>query len=126
MSVEVVSYGQKNGRFQPGAVDAALFAFDVRHLPNPHWDRTLQAFDGRHPAVQKWLREKPDVPAFIEQVLAIVEPAIRKAQSKMNFTIAFGCTGGKHRSVYIAEQVYAELLMNPNIRAHVCVSHREV
>ncbi len=100
--VALVSFGYHFGI----PADADL-VFDVRFLPNPHFVPRLRRYSGRHPRVARYLRSFPQTGEFlrrIEGLLAYLIPHyIREGKSYL--TIAFGCTGGRHRSVMLAESV---------------------
>jgi len=88
----------------PGDAD---FVFDVRSLPNPHWETALRKLNGRDPAVIEYLAGFASVRSMIEDLTAFLEERLREfSQANRSYlTIAIGCTGGQHRSVYIAEQL---------------------
>ena len=96
------SFGFKNGL--PRDAD---FVFDVRPLPNPFYDPALRPLTGKDPAVIKFLDSVPSVQAMlndIEQLLVRWLPAFVR-DNRRSLTIAIGCTGGQHRSVYFAEHL---------------------
>lgn len=83
----------------------ADMVFDCRFLRNPHYEETLRQFDGRDPRVAQYVAEDPLYERFFAQVLDLAKmlfPAFQ-AEGKSYLTVAFGCTGGKHRSVALAE-----------------------
>jgi len=102
MSVLFESFGFKHGI--PGDAD---FVFDARSLPNPYWEPTLRALTGRDEAVVRFLEAQSAVGSFIDDVATFIEARIPEHQdaNRRYLTIAIGCTGGQHRSVYIAEQL---------------------
>ena len=96
--------------FKRGTPSDADFMFDVRMLPNPYYEPPLRALNGRDSAVQDYLRSCPEVQhmqAHIERFLLDWIPSIEK-DHRSYVTVAIGCTGGQHRSVYLVEQL-AEL-----------------
>lgn len=102
LSVLLTSFGYKNG-----VPEDADFVFDVRCLPNPHWEPTLRKLNGRDGAVATWLERHPDVTRMISDLRQFLErwlPEYQK-QDRAYLTIAIGCTGGQHRSVYIVERL---------------------
>ncbi len=111
------SFGFKHGL----PLDADL-VFDVRCLPNPHYDPLLRPFTGRDAPVIEFLAAQPEVARMAEDIRRFVHawlPAyIRDARSYL--TVAIGCTGGQHRSVYLAERLAAEF----RDAAQVLVRHR--
>ncbi|HTR67000.1 MAG TPA: RNase adapter RapZ, partial [Terriglobales bacterium] len=100
--VSCVSFG-----FRQGVPEDADLMFDVRFLPNPHFVPEFRPFTGRHPKVAKYIRSFPQTREFIERIsdllVYLLPHYIREGKSYL--TIAFGCTGGRHRSVMIAEEV---------------------
>jgi UPF0042 nucleotide-binding protein len=102
MLISVVSFGYKYGV----PVDADLI-FDVRFLPNPHFVPALRKFTGRDAKVRRFIRSFPQTGEFLkrmESLLAYLMPHYIE-DGKSYLTIAFGCTGGKHRSVMLAEEI---------------------
>jgi len=96
------SFGYKHGI--PGDAD---FVFDVRSLPNPYWEHSLRRLTGRDPAVIEYLANLPSVNRMISALIQFLTERIAEfAQANRSYlTIAIGCTGGQHRSVYIAERL---------------------
>ena len=90
--------------FRQGVPAEADLVFDVRFLRNPHYDPELRLMTGMNAAVGHYIEEDPDFSGFIDRLKAMLEPILpRYAQEgKSYLTIAVGCTGGQHRSVYIA------------------------
>jgi RNase adapter protein RapZ len=106
VTVTVTSFG-----FARGMPPVADLVFDMRFLDNPHWDSELRPLTGLDPLVGNHIRKDP---AFAEAFQRIGELVLLllpryQAQGKAYVTIAFGCTGGKHRSVFVAEQLAATL-----------------
>ena len=102
MLISVVSFGYKYGV----PIDADLI-FDVRFLPNPHFVPALRKFTGRDIKVRRFIRSFPQTGEFLkrmESLLAYLMPHYIE-EGKSYLTIAFGCTGGKHRSVMLAEEI---------------------
>jgi UPF0042 nucleotide-binding protein len=106
MSVLFESFGFKHGI--PGDAD---FVFDARSLPNPYWETSLRALTGRDEPVVHFLESQPGVARFIDDVLQFIEARIpeHQAANRRYLTIAVGCTGGQHRSVYIVEKLAARV-----------------
>ncbi len=104
--VSCVSFGYKHGV----PVDADLI-FDVRFLPNPHFVPEFRPLSGRHPKVAKYIRSFPQTQEFISRIsdllVYLLPHYVREGKSYL--TIGFGCTGGQHRSVMIAEEVAKRL-----------------
>jgi RNase adapter protein RapZ len=100
--VSVVSFGYKTG--VPNDAD---LLFDVRFLPNPHFIPAFRPYTGRHPQVAKYIRSFPQTQEFIDRISALLVYLLPHyvREGKSYLTIGFGCTGGQHRSVFIAEEV---------------------
>lgn len=101
LNVSVQSFSYKRGL--PRSVD---MVFDCRFLRNPHWEPALREADGRDARVAAYVAADPRFSDFADQVFALstlLLPAFRE-EGKSNISIAFGCTGGQHRSVTLAEQ----------------------
>jgi UPF0042 nucleotide-binding protein len=104
--VSCLSFGYRHG-----VPDDADLLFDVRFLPNPHFVPQFQPYTGRHPKVAKYIRSFPQTQEFINRIsdlLVYLLPHYVK-EGKSYLTIGFGCTGGQHRSVMIAEDVAKRL-----------------
>ena len=120
MTLQFQSFGFKNGI----ALDADL-VFDVRCLPNPYWDNSLRALTGLNSAVQAFLDSQPEVQAMSAEIEAYLDRWLPRFErnNRSYMTVALGCTGGQHRSVYLAEklgQLFQERF------AQVQVRHREL
>ena len=100
--VSCVSFG-----FRQGVPEDADLVFDVRFLPNPHFVEEFRPLTGRHPRVAKYIRSFPQTREFVSRIsdllIYLLPHYIHEGKSYL--TIAFGCTGGQHRSVMIAEEV---------------------
>ena len=110
--------------FKQGVPQDADFMFDARVLPNPHWQPELRALTGQDEAVRVWLEDDPSVLKMTQDIQDFMNtwlPAFKNAQ-RSYVTIGIGCTGGRHRSVYLAEKL-AELLSKEH--KNVLVHHRE-
>ncbi|KAA8919451.1 MULTISPECIES: RNase adapter RapZ [Xanthomonas] len=93
--------------YKRGVPAEADFVFDARVLPNPHWDPELRPMTGRDSGVREYLDAQPDVQRYTAQLIDFLDtwlPRLRN-DTRSYVTIAFGCTGGKHRSVYLAERL---------------------
>ena len=102
MRTAIMSFGYKHGVPR----DADL-VFDCRFLPNPHWVPGLRPFTGLDPQVGEWVLGQPSLSTFLDRLMPLLRsllPAYR-AEGKSYLTIAMGCTGGRHRSVAVAEEV---------------------
>ena len=120
LQVDIVSFGFKHGL--PLDVD---LVFDCRFLPNPHWVDELRPLDGRDAAVRDYVMSQDDAKAYLTELQRLFEltlPAYER-EGKAYLSIALGCTGGRHRSVAMAEAlgtILADLGYRPHIR------HRDV
>jgi len=101
------------------------FVFDARCLPNPHWDPRLRPLSGKDAAVREFLIAQPLVGHFLDDITRLLEEWLPRFESedKRYLTVAIGCTGGRHRSVYLAERL-AEHFRNK--REQVLTFHREL
>jgi RNase adapter protein RapZ len=106
LSIVVESFGYKHGL--PADAD---FVFDVRCLPNPFWETQLRPLTGRDEQVRAFLDREPLVQEMIEDIVSFLRHWIPRYQDfqRSYLTVAIGCTGGQHRSVYVAEAVAAAL-----------------
>ena len=115
MQLTVESFGYKHGI--PLDVD---LVFDVRFLPNPHWDEDLRPLSGLDQSVSDFVLQQPLAIEFVDKIdalFAMLIPAYR-AEGKSYLTVAIGCTGGRHRSVAIAEEIgqkFIQLGHNPRV-----------
>lgn len=103
---ELVMVFQSFG-FKFGLPSDADFVFDVRFLPNPHWQPDLRPFTGLDAPVKSFLESHPDVMEMKRQIQSFVEfwlPSLQ-TNNRSYLTLAIGCTGGKHRSVYLTQQI---------------------
>lgn len=120
LQVAVESFGFKYGL----PLDADI-VMDVRFLPNPHWEEGLRSLTGHDPAVRDFVLERAEAAAFVddfEAMLFALVPAY-EAEGKSYLTVAMGCTGGRHRSVAVAEEL-AKRLRSRGIA--VATSHRDI
>jgi RNase adapter protein RapZ len=109
--------------FKHGVPLDADFVFDLRVLPNPHYIRELRPHNGRDPAVAAYLAAQPEVTEMLAQIETFIDrwlDAFNDGQ-RAYVTVALGCTGGQHRSVYAAEQLASRFTQ----RAATLVRHRE-
>ncbi|MCH1920054.1 RNase adapter RapZ [Shewanella sp. A3A] len=118
--INVESFGFKHGL--PAEAD---FVFDVRFLPNPHWEVALRPYTGLDEPVQEFLSRQPLVNKLIWQIENLIETWLPHLErnNRSYLTIAIGCTGGQHRSVYVAEQL-AQRFSHGKYR--VQAKHREL
>lgn len=120
MTIVLESFAYKRG--VPQDVD---FMFDVRHLPNPHWSEELRHMSGLDQPVQQWLEQDESVNRMFRELLELLQnwlPEIQQSQ-RSYVTIGIGCTGGRHRSVYLAARLAESLGQR---FSPVLVHHREL
>ena len=106
MQTSIVSFGFKHGI--PRDVD---LMFDCRFLPNPYWDESLRSHSGLEPEVRKFVLDRPETAEFLaklDDLLTMLIPAYVR-EGKSYLTVAMGCTGGRHRSVVLAEELARRL-----------------
>jgi UPF0042 nucleotide-binding protein len=106
LQVSVESFGYKHGI----PLDADI-VMDVRFLPNPHWDDTLRPLTGLDRPVHEFVVDRPEATTFLDRLAELVAGVLphHVAEGKSYLTIAIGCTGGRHRSVAVAEELAARL-----------------
>jgi len=120
MSLLFQSFGYKHGI--PSDAD---FVFDVRCLPNPHWEPALRPLTGKDRDVADYLENMPQVRQMLEQLEQFLDfwiPCFEE-ENRSYMTVALGCTGGQHRSVYLAEALTNYFRGR---RSNVLVRHREL
>ena len=117
--INIESFGFKNGIL----VEADL-VFDVRFLPNPYYIEELKELNGKDDEIQNYVMSFGDSKIFLDKIVDLLEFLIPKykAEGKNMLTIGVGCTGGKHRSVCLAEKIYSELKKE---HSNVNISHRD-
>jgi UPF0042 nucleotide-binding protein len=106
LTISSNSFGFKNG--VPAEAD---LVFDVRFLPNPHFVPEFRKLTGRHPKVAKYIRQFPQTQEFLDKATDMLKFLLPHyiEEGKSYLTVAFGCTGGQHRSVFIAEEMKKRL-----------------
>jgi len=102
LALQFLSFGFKHGL--PRDAD---MVFDVRCLPNPYWDKSLRMFTGVDRPIQEFLRREPAVADMFEDIRRFMERWLpeHERNQRSYLTVAIGCTGGQHRSVYLAEEL---------------------
>jgi len=111
--------------FKQGVPQDADFIFDMRVLPNPYWQDGLKELTGKDHAVKAWLEKDPSVLKMAQDIQEFMNtwlPAFEDSQ-RSYVTIGLGCTGGRHRSVYVAEKLAGNLR---KMHTNVLVYHREM
>ncbi|MEX1196628.1 MAG: RNase adapter RapZ [Pseudohongiellaceae bacterium] len=120
MALMFESFGYKNGV----PIDADM-VFDVRILPNPYWDPALRDLNGMDEAVRRFLQSQDDVNAMYKDIQQYLERWLPRfeASNRSYMTVAIGCTGGQHRSVYMTERLRGDF--SPQF-SNVQTLHREL
>ena len=125
LTVDILSFSFKKGLPTDTSGNGGGFIFDCRALPNPGRYPEYRNYTGKDPSVIEFLQKEPAVDQFLEHVQAIVAQSVEKYIERKfsHLQVAFGCTGGQHRSVYCAERLAAYL--RNNYDCNVVVTHRE-
>lgn len=120
MAIFVTSFS-----FRKGLPRDADLVFDVRFLRNPHYDPQLKPLTGLDPKVQAYIEDDTEFAGFFANLSALLKPMVTRfeAEGKSYLTIAVGCTGGKHRSVFVAEKLAAWLGTHHN---RIRLAHRDM
>ncbi len=118
--ITVTSFG-----FKYGIPNDADLVFDVRFIPNPYYIDSMRKLTGKNESVQKYVLEIPETGIFLEKLVDMLEFLIPhyKKEGKSQLVIGIGCTGGRHRSVAIAEALYRALLEKQH---RVVIDHRDI
>jgi UPF0042 nucleotide-binding protein len=121
LAVNLLTFGFKNG--PPRDADLTL---DVRFLPNPHYDRDMRSKTGLDPEVREFVEAGTLAGEFYGRLLPLLEFLVPAyvAEGKSHLTIAIGCTGGRHRSVTVAERLWSDLAQRDDVI--VSVTHRDL
>ncbi len=101
--VVLMSFG-----FSSGIPQEADFVFDLRALPNPHWDDRLRPFTGKDPQIKEFLLAHPQVHTYLKALKEFFQKTLPLMfeDGRAQVVLAFGCTGGRHRSVFFVEELY--------------------
>jgi UPF0042 nucleotide-binding protein len=120
LNLSLVSFG-----FRHGLPREADIVMDVRFLKNPHWDKDLRAKTGLEPAVGAYIEGDEGFEAFVRQFKALLTPLLPRYtdEGKNYLTVALGCTGGRHRSVFMAETIAIWL---KSLKYPVHIVHRDI
>lgn len=119
-SVSVVSFSYRRGI--PREAD---LVFDVRFLANPYYENDLRSLTGQDDRVGQFIAADPDFSTFYDSLIRLIEPLFKRfrGEGKSYLTIAIGCTGGQHRSVYMAERLHDWLVARGE---NATITHREI
>lgn len=120
IQVLLQSFGYKHGL--PPEAD---YLFDLRCLPNPYWESELREYTGKDVEVIQFLQDKPEVQAMLQDITGFLERWIPRfeADNRSYLTVALGCTGGQHRSVYLVEQLAKKM---QKIVPNTQIRHRDL
>ncbi len=120
IALQFVSFG-----FKHGVPRDADLVFDVRCLPNPYWDKSLRMFTGRDSEIEAFLQHEPAVTEMFEDIRRFLDRWVKQyeANQRSYLTVAIGCTGGQHRSVYLAEQLHLTFFSQ---YSNVQIRHRDM
>jgi UPF0042 nucleotide-binding protein len=120
LNVTILSFGFKNGL--PREADIVM---DCRFLKNPHWDEKLKPMTGKDKAIQDYIAKDETLKSFLTSFQAMLGPLLNHYthEGKSYLTVALGCTGGKHRSVFVAEKI-GEWLQQKGVST--TVEHRDI
>ncbi|MDP6437222.1 MAG: RNase adapter RapZ [Gammaproteobacteria bacterium] len=120
LSIQIESFG-----FKHGVPFDADFVFDVRCLPNPYWDPALRRLDGRDPKVIEFLENHDITRSMLNDILKFLRNRIPeyREHNRNYLTIALGCTGGQHRSIYLADKIVSALQKE---HQNVLIRHSEL
>ncbi len=120
LSILIESFGYKHGL--PADAD---FVFDVRCLPNPYWEPQLRGLDGRDASVAAFIEAQALTSGLVDDIVGFLEKWLPHFEDvkRTYMTVALGCTGGQHRSVYMAEQVARRL---SGRYSHIITRHNEL
>ena len=108
MKISILSFSYKRGLPEDETGNGGGFVFDCRAMPNPFWDESLRGFSGcDKPIADFFERHKDKVSHFLDTAETLVRHTIAQYQKdgREHLQVAFGCTGGQHRSVYFAEHM---------------------
>jgi aminoglycoside/choline kinase family phosphotransferase len=124
--VQIVSFSFHRGLPKDESGNGGGFVFDGRSLPNPGREERFKALSGRDGPVIEYLNQQESVHQFMASVMSLVDASVSNFQQRgfKHLMLSFGCTGGQHRSVYLAEQVAKRLRGRPGVE--VVVTHREL
>ncbi len=121
LSITIMSFG-----FKHGIPRDADIMWDVRFLKNPHWDKNLQPLTGQDREVGTYIEQDDAYTSFFTNLTTLIDPLLPRYldEGKHYLTIAIGCTGGRHRSVYVCEELTAYIQKKHGIP--VAVRHRDL
>ena len=126
LTVRITSFSFHRGLPKDETGHGGGFVFDARSLPNPGREERFKPLTGKEAAIAQYLEQQESVNHFISSVTSLVDASVRNYQDRgfKNLSVSFGCTGGQHRSVYLAERLAKHLRERGDV--HVVVRHREL
>lgn len=126
LTVRIVSFSFHRGLLQDETGNGGGFVFDARSLPNPGREARFASLTGKDAAVIEYLNAQESVHQFLANATSLVDASVAAYQNRRfkNLMVSFGCTGGQHRSVFLAEQLAKHLSATDGLK--VLVSHREL
>ncbi len=126
VTVRIFSFSFHRGLPPDETGNGGGFVFDTRSIPNPGREERFKPLTGRDPAVIEYLEQQESLRLFFSNVTALVDATVSDYQRRgfQNLMVSFGCTGGQHRSVYLAERLAAHLRSREGVE--VIVRHREL
>ena len=126
LTVRIVSFSFHRGLPEDQTGHGGGFVFDARGIPNPGREERFKAFTGKDRPVIDYLDQQESARQFLANAVSLVDASVSNYQSRnfKNLMVSFGCTGGQHRSVYLAEQLAKHLRGKKGV--DVLVRHREL
>ena len=126
LTVRITSFSFHRGLPKDETGHGGGFVFDARSLPNPGREERFKPLTGKEAAIAEYLEQRESVHHFMSNVTSLVDASVRNYQDRgfKNLSVSFGCTGGQHRSVYLAEQLAKYLREGGKV--DVVVRHREL
>jgi len=120
MHISILSFGYKHG-----LPPEAELLIDVRFIPNPYHVPELRKLDGKDVRVRKFIKQWPETQKFFEKYFSLLGHLIPlyEKEGKSDLTLAVGCTGGRHRSVVVAEEIFTYL---ENMGKEISLRHRDI
>ena len=128
MNISIISFSYKSGLPEDESGNGGGFVFDCRAMPNPFWVESLRGFSGCDMPVVKFFEQYKDkVDCFLDAAEVMVRQSIEQYQKdgREHLQVAFGCTGGQHRSVYFAERMAIRLVDFNDVEVYVCHKARK-
>jgi len=127
LTVRVFSFSFHRGLPQDDTGNGGGFVFDGRSLPNPGREERFKSLTGKDAPVIDYLNQQESVHQFLASVMSLVDASVNTYQRRgfKHLMVSFGCTGGQHRSVYLAEQLAKHLRSKASDGVEVVVRHRE-